>query len=295
MSLHDGKNIHLSGICLDKITHTFPTYPLNEVERDIHKAFLKSGGDPSDLPKLSPHVGGDTDLMIGIQYLKYYPVKMFELPNGLGIYKSQFMGSDGSRGIVAGPHRIFSEIHKCLGNNHVNMSAYIKEVTQIYKFGYQVSLDTSLLGIKEFLPERNEIMFDDKGTFPHQSESDSEENVINDTTTYNEVYLVKRTPKYYKKFEEIESVGTEVSYRCAKCRGCSDCLKSKNINCISIQEEVEQAIIDKSVKVNLDQNLTSVLLPFLSDPVTKLASNKKMALTIYRNQVTNLNKRKKDK
>ena len=186
MPLHDGKNIHLSGICLDKITYTFPTYPLNEVERDIHKAFLKSGGDPSDLPKLSPHVGGDSDLMIGIQYLKYYPVKMFELPNGLSIYKSQFMSSDGSRGIVAGLHRIFSEIHKRLGNNHVNMSAYIKEVTQIYKFGYQVSLDTSLLGIKEFLPERNEIMFDDKGTFPHQSESDSEEKVINDTTTYNE-------------------------------------------------------------------------------------------------------------
>ena len=36
LPLHDGKNIHLSGICLDKITHTFPTYPLNEVERDIH-------------------------------------------------------------------------------------------------------------------------------------------------------------------------------------------------------------------------------------------------------------------
>ena len=151
---------------------------------------MKSGGDSSDLPKLSPHVGGDTDLMIGIQYLKYYPVKMFELPNGLSIYKSQFMGSDGSRGIVAGPHRMFFEIHKRLGNNHVNMSAFVKEVTQIYKVGYQVSLDTSLLGIKEFLPERNEIMFDDKGTFPHQSESDSEENVINDTTTYYILYII---------------------------------------------------------------------------------------------------------
>ena len=96
LPLHDGKNINLSGICRDtfptyplnevekdKVTHTFPTYPLNEVEKDIHKAFLESGSDPGDLPKLSPHVGGDTDLMIGIQYLKYYPVKMFKLPNGL--------------------------------------------------------------------------------------------------------------------------------------------------------------------------------------------------------------------
>ena len=103
------------------------------------------------------------------------------------------------------------------------------------------------------------------------------------------MYLAKRAPKY-KKFNEIESVGTEVSYR----RGCSDCLKSKNIDCISFQE-VEQALIDKRAKVNLDQNRTSALLPFLSDPVTKLASNENIALKIYRNQVTNLNKRKKDK
>ena len=102
---------------------------------------MESGDDPSDLPKLSPHVDGDTDLMIGFQYLKYYPV-MFELSNGLSIYKLQFVGSDGSRGIVAGPHRIFSEIHKSLGNNYVSITAYVKEVTQIYKFGSLVSFDT---------------------------------------------------------------------------------------------------------------------------------------------------------
>ena len=170
------------------------------------------------------------------------------------------------------------------------------EVTPIYKFGYQVSLDTSLFGTKEFLPERNKIRFDDKGTFLRESESESKENMINDSETkYNEVYLAKGAPKYYKKFEEIESVGTEIFYRCTKCGGCSDCLQSKNIHCISIQEEVKQALIDKSVKVNLDQNRTSALLPFLSDTVTKLASNEKIALKIYRNQVTNLNKRKKDK
>ena len=56
-------------------------------------------------------------------------------------------------------------------------------------------------------------MFDDKGTFPHESESDSEENMINDSKTkYNEVYLAKRVPKYYKEFEEIESVGSEILF-----------------------------------------------------------------------------------
>ena len=61
--------------------------------------------------------------------------------------------------------------------------------------------------------------------------------------------------------------------------------------CISVQEEVEQALIDKSVKVNLDLNYTSALLPFWSDPGARLASNEKIALKIYQNQVKNLNKK----
>ena len=64
---------------------------------------LKSGGNMNNLPKLPLHVGGDTDLMIGVQYLKYYPEKIFELPYGMSkifelpygmsIYKSQCVSS----------------------------------------------------------------------------------------------------------------------------------------------------------------------------------------------------------
>ena len=59
-----------------------------------------------------------------------------------------------------------------------------------------------------------------------------------------------------ENFEIVESAGTEVSYRCVKCRGCPDCKNSGNIECISIQEEVEQAVIDKSVSVNLELGYT---------------------------------------
>ena len=157
--LHDGTNVNLSGICLNKITSTFPTYPLKEVEKDIYHAFKATGRDPKTLPKLPKSVGGDTDIMIGIQYLKYYPVKRFNLPNGLSIYESQFASPDGSRGVVGGPHRIVSEIHKNLGNNYTNTSAYFESLTQIYKNGYQLSLDTSHLYVKEnAFPCHDEIL-----------------------------------------------------------------------------------------------------------------------------------------
>ena len=227
--------------------------------------------------------------MIGIQYLKYHPTKLFSLPNGLTIFQSPFSGPDGSRAIVGGPHNIFSEVHKNLGNNHVNTGVYFTKLAQIYRNGYLVSFDTSLLYVKEEIPiNENEIMFNDYKT--------NTENVINDlNTNKNEVYLAKRPPKNLKKFEEIESAGTEVSYRCVRCRGCEKCIRNKSIDCISIQEEVEQEMINKSVQVNLEENYTKALLPFLSDPVKKLAPNKHVAEKVYKGVTKILKNNPKDK
>ena len=288
--LHDGKNINLSGICMDIITGDFPKYPLEEVEKEISKAFLDTGGDLRILPKLPKYVGGNTDLMIGIKYLKYYPKKIFSLPSGLTIYESQLVSHDGSRGIVGGPHKIFSEIQKKLGNNHVRISAYFEELIQTYKNSYKLSLDTSILGIK--ISE-----FEDEPKDQHINEVNLVEGVYRKPENSIEMLCSykKRGPKILRKFENVESVGTEVSYRCVRCRNCSSCLQSSNIECISIQEEVEQAVIDKSVNVELDKNRTRAVLPFLSDPVKKLAPNKNVALKIYWNQVKNLNRKVKDK
>ena len=221
-ALYNGKNVNLAGVCLDKITNTFPSYPLKEVENDIRQSFITSGGNPKILPKLPRFVSGDCDLMIGIHYNKYFPKRIFSLPNGLSIYESQFVSPDGSRGIVGGPHRIFSEIHKNLGT-HVNMSAYFAKMVYACQNSFNLRLDTSLLDIKEtsFLFSNNEMMFDD-------AEFSSYENniieLIDDSKKVNnEVYFVKRSPKCLENFEIVESAGTEVSYRCVKCRGCPDC------------------------------------------------------------------------
>ena len=108
------------------------------------------------------------------------------------------------------------------------------------------------------------------------------------------MFLAKK-PSKLKVFEEIEAAGTEVSYRCVRCRGCQDCKNSGNIECISIQEEVEQKIIDNSVTVNLERGYTIAKLPFLCDPVQKLAPNKNIAQRIYFGQIKKLNKNQKDK
>ena len=239
--LHDGENINLSGICLDKITSEFPLYPLNEVESDIREIYASAGGSVRDLPKLPKCVGGNTDIMIGIQYNIYYPTEVFRLPNGLSIYESQLANPDGSRGIVGGPHKVFTKIHKDLGADHMSKSAYISEIVHAYCIGFKLSLDFSLLDIKEQASHfsNDEIKFDEMEKFPMKENKSVDELKNEYKCKSSNVFLAKKNPSKLKVFEEIEAAGTEVSYRCVRCRGCQDCKNSGNIECISIQEEVE--------------------------------------------------------
>ena len=50
--LHDDQEVTFSGVCLDRITSTFPTYPLDIVEQDIIDYHISSGGT-SPIPKAS--------------------------------------------------------------------------------------------------------------------------------------------------------------------------------------------------------------------------------------------------
>ena len=82
------------------------------MEKDIKQDYLSKGGDLSNLPKLPPCVGGDTDIMLGIQYLKYFPKEIHRMENGLALFESPFMSYDKSRGTVGGPHKSFNLLHK---------------------------------------------------------------------------------------------------------------------------------------------------------------------------------------
>ena len=88
---------------------------------------------------------------------------------------------------------------------------------------------------------------------------------------------------------EIESLGTEVTYRCIRCRGCPNCKKDGSIESISIQEEIGQRLINKSVIINLKQGYIIATLPFLCDPDKKLAANTHIAMKIYFSQIKKLN------
>ncbi|XP_066927799.1 uncharacterized protein [Clytia hemisphaerica] len=248
--LHDGTEVSLIGACLEKITETFPMYPLDQVERDINHQYSLSN-QSGNLPKLAPSIGGDVHLMIGVKHLSLHPIMKFQLESGLAIYESKFFNSSGGRGLVGGPHPTFTAIHQ----NFLSSSMTTFFTDQFIRIRSRP--DSPLLGFKP--------------THPAQP--------IN-----TEVHLSTAM----RVFEEVEAAGSEISYRCPKCRECKDCKHDSN-ETISIREEVEQTIINKSVTIDFDKSITTAHLPFTADPTKRLSNNREKAMKVYQQQIKKLN------
>ena len=139
----NGSIASLSGTCIEEITTTFPQYTLTEAHQTICQHYHD---DPTDLPTPSKSVGGDVHLMIGVKYLRYHPKLIFQLPSGLAIYKSVFSNTDGSDGVIGGPHRVFTDIHKKFFNN-TEMRGFCSNQYKLYQMGIQVNPDVSTLSL----------------------------------------------------------------------------------------------------------------------------------------------------
>ena len=105
LPLSTGNYAQLSGICLPKLTDNFPLYSLCDAEKSL---FDTAGAIAKTFPKLPKTAGGKVDMMIGISYFRYFPKLVFQSPTGLAIFKSVFRGSDGTTGVLGGPHKSFS-------------------------------------------------------------------------------------------------------------------------------------------------------------------------------------------
>ena len=323
LPLHDGTNITLSGVCMPKITSRLPVYPLGEVESDLKKWY--SGNDSCrDLPKLSSKVGGDTDILIGSRYLRYFPKLVYEHESGLRVHESVFKSPCGSRGVVEGPHPSFSEVERQFFGNPVNLSlkSYFVDPVQVIRSRWKLGKDVPLLGLKpgprpdsEFpaccsridsvekevlsLPDTTEV-------FPpavSQGESSLDSADVRplcpflDSRCSSCVCVSRRPPKCVKEYDALESTGTEVTYRCADCKECLRCRNGPRMESLSIQEEVEEALISRSVTVDLERGVSSAKLPFVVDPDNRIAVNeqKQMALKVFRSQVKMLSGKPKER
>ena len=262
LPLANGEYAKMSGVCLNQLTHEFPLYPLTgKVENDIREYYSKTHGDAEKLPKLPELVGGQVDIMIGIRYLRYFPELICKLPTGLSIYQSQFENFDGTRGVVGGPHRVFSSISN---TSHSSQAYFLQEHVSL-RLSQERNKGISLLGFS-----------DDKGYDANISTSGT-------------------ISQKLKNFENIEKAGSEITYRCINCRDCKTCKSNGEKELMSIREEIEQNLIEKSVRVEVESRSTVAKLPIMHQPEIKLAPNEHIAKKVFDQQIKKLNKNPKDK
>ena len=87
-----------------------PKNSLTKLAQDIKVMCRDEGvGDLwNSLPKLPRSLGGQTDILIGLKYKKYFPQQIHMFLSGLTVYRSLFEWSDGTIGVIGGPYREFT-------------------------------------------------------------------------------------------------------------------------------------------------------------------------------------------
>ena len=326
LPLESGYEATLSGICLDQVTAEFPKYRLKNIEKDLKNSVKREFGAKlaNSLPDLPEEVGGEVDILIGIKYKRYHPKDIVELLTGLTVYKSVFVSSDGTSGVLGGPHPSFN----CKGLNPVNQAYLYSPEVISYRNYCSIREEMPILSSKTFETDDHECVYQIDSVSDHEkSASRDDHGSVSETESVSDFYFAQesdvlktptkdpdshipltqlqccqcsalasqRAPRSTKLYEEIEKAGTSVSYRCPKCRECQECKKSYRIEEISIENEIGQDLIDKCVKVDVEKRETTHVLPFLKDPEMYLKSNDRFALKIYESQVTSLNKKPEDR
>ena len=177
------------------------------------------------------------------------------MPSGLSIFKSQFMNPDGSRGVVCGPHRLIREIE---ARANLSTSVFFSEQFQLYRNGYKVNLDLSLLHCRP-------------------------QNAISD--------CFASVSEPLELFQSVEDAGSKILFRCNKCRDCKTCKHHENIDNMTVEQEAGQLLIEDSITIDTVNQKIEATLPMTCNPATKLPpSNRDTALQVYNRVLKQLQK-----
>ena len=294
LPLFDGTDVEMSGLCIPKITQAMPDYRLTDVEADLRKECEKSGTpDLLDrLPNLPEVVGGETHILLGSQYRRYFPKHVFEMESGLTLQESVFSSPCGSRGVVTGPHPAFT-IAERQCHSAYRAEGRFTEDYKVIRDHYRLLSEACMMLDKPVL-ENGDVDAPICCSLVEDIHPDVGQTCCG--SSEEDVYVGQRVPKCVKKFEELENSGTEVLYRCSDCRNCARCKQGPRIEDVSIEQEFEQSVIEKVVMVDPVTRRCSAKLPFVvPNPDNRLVDNEYDAVKAFKSQVRRLSKRPDEK
>ena len=305
LPIFDGRLATFSGLCLDTVTGMMPPYPVREARKTVVEAYLAAGGKEADLPNVPALVGGETDFLIGMAYNWFLPQRLFVLPSGLAIYRSVFVGVDGSRGCIGGNHELFAQCERQFvevnGGSVVEFHAFLRQRIELFNNGLKVCLDYNSLSViynaqdvkiavineEEVLPTPR-VLLTTRKNVAKQGDAVADYRCPKCLGCSNCHVLLSTRTKLLGS--EADAAGTVLDYRCPKCRACSACKGGERLEAVSMKSEEEQFKIDASVGIDFARGITDALLPFMEDPEEKLVPNRDIALKVYKQQTRKLSK-----
>ena len=314
----DGYYHQISAQGVGKITQKFPMYDLEGINREVKKS--KHFDNSEVLPK---YIGGMTPrILVGIKDTGLEPVLMFQLPCGLGIYKSPLKDKFGSRICYGGPHNIFSKVK---GTTASHIGIFFSNAISQYMQSPYPSLarclepeleetDIGIMLVKDSRPSCKITTTDPIDLYPSAiTETDIAEmgvlenepielqpahcashpiyDLSHSHTSGIQSHKAKVPISKRKEYIDAEDQCLAGSFRCESCAKCPKCSLSDKTKMMSLQERMEQEAIRESVHLDLPNQKVYVDLPFTKPPVQALKkrhhgadSNYMQALKIYQTQ-----------
>ena len=308
-----GKYFELVAQGITAVTGKFPKYDLTTVNDEARKTTDLHPGTP-----LPSYVGSERiGLLIGLKCPEIEPTCVFTLPSGIGLYKSQFKDIFGSYYCYGGPHESFTEINNKFHGNVNHFNIFFTEVVNQYRNSLYPSLLDSLkpnytdsdcalsevcnsevhysfqsgtgetlfpspIGSQDFI-ELGQTVDDERS--PDDLMCSSQHCQCLNTT----IFKAKVPLSKLRSFMDEQDMDDTVNFRCDICKLCK-CSTSNRGKMLSLNEKVEQEVIEKSVTVDLEQKCVFVDLPFIKpadDFLTEKhggSDNYAQALKVYKSQ-----------
>ena len=279
---------------------------------------------------LPDYVGGSkVHLLLGIT-LTAQPVHLFTLDSGISVFRSPFKDIFGSDICYGGSHESFKGNKSSPETNHAvlflntmesvrlsvsqatsdTIKVHNETLTSVIDYDsddrmvkpsvtqYSIMVDPdahinvfpSALTEKDFKDASEDIdgIDNDESQELHQ---ESVRSSIDEISSHScSVHKASVPIARLREIIDQDDTGNIVSYRCPNCSKCLKCKESGKIKAVTLQESVEQAIIEKSVSIDKEKGKVFVDLPFIKDPVPFLtqrhhaSDNYKSARQVYNQQ-----------
>ena len=255
-------------------------------------------------PRLPEYVGGaKVNLLLGIT-LKVLPKYLFTLESGVNVFQSPFTDIFKSNICYAGTHQSFEKNPDALSVSHavsffnkmeeiktsmdsatfesncmyddslitamdiddeyasrdVPISAHYSAIVDQHA---HIDLNPSCLSYNDFVDTGAAVCHDD-----HECGEQEEDNIVMHTQC--SVHKAHIPIAKLRRIVDEDDTGTLVSYRCPTCAKCLKCKETGKTQAVTLQESVEQVVIENSVSINYDKAKVFVDLPFIKDPVPVL-------------------------